>query len=483
VSLNGATLIFGASTTPTSGAVTSGPIGTGTLNLNVGSTILSSNNFTVANAINVGAGFTFGGTTATNNLTLSGAVNFLNNSPIISVASPFVTGTISGPITGPVAATTAFTKAGPGVLVVSNSSNNLNGGKVVVAGGVLDLGSATAIEAAAATGSAASGVQVNAGAVFNIAGFGTSIGSLSGNSPTTGGMVTNSGAAATLTLGADNTNQTFAGVITNATNALSLTKSGTGAQTLSGVNTYTGPTNVSQGKLIVSGSLSGTTSTTVASGATLASGPGFAATGATNYINGNLSLSAGGTVAPGDTGGSGTSTVGQLSLGGNLAAAGATAHLSIELGGTTAGTQYDQLLVSSSSTVSLANISLDVSLINSFIPFSGTITGSTQNLDGNAFYLIVGANTNASGTFSNATGTDPNLPGYSTFFVGSQEFAVSYSANYNGGLNSEFATGSGHDVAIMAVPEPNSMSMLAGSLGLALGLQRFRRRRSRAHAH
>jgi hypothetical protein len=33
-------------------------------------------------------------------------------------------------------------------------------------------------------------------------------------------------------------------------------------------------------------------------------------------------------------------------------------------------------------------------------------------------------------------------------------------------------------VAIMAIPEPNSLAMLAGSMGLALGLQRFRRRRS-----
>jgi len=32
-------------------------------------------------------------------------------------------------------------------------------------------------------------------------------------------------------------------------------------------------------------------------------------------------------------------------------------------------------------------------------------------------------------------------------------------------------------VALLVVPEPNAMSMLAGSLGLALGLQRFRRRR------
>ena len=33
-------------------------------------------------------------------------------------------------------------------------------------------------------------------------------------------------------------------------------------------------------------------------------------------------------------------------------------------------------------------------------------------------------------------------------------------------------------VLMLAIPEPNSWSMLLGSLGIALGLQRFRRRRS-----
>ena len=51
-------------------------------------------------------------------------------------------------------------------------------------------------------------------------------------------------------------------------------------------------------------------------------------------------------------------------------------------------------------------------------------------------------------------------------------FAISYAANFG----ADTLTG-GNDVAVMAIPEPNAMSMLAGSFGLALGLQRFRRRR------
>ena len=81
------------------------------------------------------------------------------------------------------------------------------------------------------------------------------------------------------------------------------------------------------------------------------------------------------------------------------------------------------------------------------------------------------------GTFANAGAADGNLTGFGTYNLGGQEFAISYTADINGNLGAGSFTG-GHDIALMAVPEPNSLAMLAGSLGMALGLQRFRRRRS-----
>jgi autotransporter-associated beta strand protein len=70
----------------------------------------------------------------------------------------------------------------------------------------------------------------------------------------------------TLTVGADNTSTTFSGVISGNGN---LTKVGTGMFTLSGANTYTGQTSVQAGILQVTGSLSPSSTISVAPGAQL----------------------------------------------------------------------------------------------------------------------------------------------------------------------------------------------------------------------
>jgi autotransporter-associated beta strand protein len=60
--------------------------------------------------------------------------------------------------------------------------------------------------------------------------------------------------ASTLTVGADNTTTVYAGTFVNGgTATLGLTKVGTGALTNTGVNTYTGPTTISNGSLVIGG--------------------------------------------------------------------------------------------------------------------------------------------------------------------------------------------------------------------------------------
>jgi hypothetical protein len=121
---------------------------------------------------------------------------------------------------------------------------------------------------------------------------------------------------------------------------------------------------------------------------------------------------------------------------------------------------------------------LDLSLANSFNPT--TLTMATFNvgtqqaeMNGSMIFIIKGSTIAVSGTFGNQGAEDDNFHGYATYNLGGQLFAISYGANAGAGT----FTG-GNDVALMAIPEPNSLAMLAGSIGMALGLQRFRRRRS-----
>ncbi len=128
-----------------------------------------------------------------------------------------------------------------------------------------------------------------------------------------GGVVTNSGGAASvLTLGENNSTTnfyngapyaaTYAGSLQNGAGGLGVTKTGTGLQTLSGASTYTGATTVSAGVLSVTGSLdsggavavnnTGTLSGTGSVGAvTMAAGSSLRP-GATNLDNATGTLTA-----------------------------------------------------------------------------------------------------------------------------------------------------------------------------------------------
>ena len=137
VSLAAGSLMLGANSTG-SGPVTKGPLGVGTLLVGAGTTLLSDGTArSVANAVTVGGDFTFGGLTAGNGVTLSGAIDLGASGRTITVTSPAVTSTLSGPLTS-TATGTALTKAGPGVLVLSGTTSNLGGAGITVANKVYD---------------------------------------------------------------------------------------------------------------------------------------------------------------------------------------------------------------------------------------------------------------------------------------------------------------------------------------------------------
>jgi fibronectin-binding autotransporter adhesin len=230
-------------------------------------------------------------------------------------------------------------------------------------------------------------VTMNSDGLLDLNGNEAALGSLAGNG--TVNLV-----SATLTVGGANTSTTYGGVITGSGGGL--TKTGTGTLTLTGSNLYTGTTTVSAGTLLVNGSQPGSAVTLI--GGTLG---GVGTVGPVTAT--------GGTVSPGQSPG--------ILSSGNLALSGSSA-LSIELNGTTPGTQYDQL----------------------------NVTGAV-NLSGAPLSATIGfaANPGTSFTIIQNDGTDPvqgafaGLPEGSTLAIGGQGFQISYKG------------GDGNDVVLVRV--------------------------------
>ncbi|MDI1315147.1 autotransporter-associated beta strand repeat-containing protein, partial [Prosthecobacter sp.] len=337
--LNEGTLILGASSSPSGAGVTlvagnTGPLGIGTLTIAGGTTLMSGGAVqTIANNVVVNGNFTFGGPVAGNGVILNGTVNLGTTTRTITVTSPQNVSTLGGAVSG----TGGLSKAGNGVLKLSSTANNY-GGSTTILGGLLQLGVAGVIP----DGSA---LIVGAGGAFDLNGKNETLGSLAGDTATTGGLITNSVAATstTLTIGADNTSTTFAGVLTDtkagvaSTGNLLLTKTGTGVQTLTGTNTYAGATLVTGGNLQVGSggvgsvtssafTVSGTGTTTTVSGvsgtpattstvsANQLAAPTLSGTGTVGAVTLG-SLSTVGVLRPGDAAGS---TPGTLTLTGAL---------------------------------------------------------------------------------------------------------------------------------------------------------------------
>jgi hypothetical protein len=193
----------------------------------------------------------------------------------------------------------------------------------------------------------------------------------------------------------------------------------------------------------------------VAAGATIASGNNpFSFVSSLTAASDN---SGGGTVAPGQTLG-GLNSIGLLTVNGALTLGsgsfGSTtgkAHLSMELGGTSAGADYDQ--ISTTGAVSLLNADASIHLINAYTP----------QLGDTLILILNGSNSAVTGSFANINGftaTEGSL-----VFVDSQPFTVTYAYNGDGFAN---------DVALVSVPEPGTYALLALS---ALSLAAWRRRR------
>ncbi len=122
-----------------------------------------------------------------------------------------------------------------------------------------------------------------------------------GDGGTTGSIVGNVENNGTLIFNRSNS-YTFAGIISdNGIDAGKVVQAGSGNTILTGINTYTGPTQVNAGTLSVNGSIASSSLTTVNSGGTL---------GGTGTV-GDVRINAGGALAPGNS-------IGTLTVQGNL---------------------------------------------------------------------------------------------------------------------------------------------------------------------
>jgi autotransporter-associated beta strand protein len=145
-----------------------------------------------------------------------------------------------------------LTKSGTGTWILAGATNTYSNPTNVNAG-TLKMGSHDPLP----SGAGRSNVSVNGGAnagsagTLDLAGFNLSINGLAGSSGTVAGLVVNDAAAtvSTLTLGNNNAGSTFNGVLADGAGTLALTKTGSGAQTLNGPNTHSGPTAIQQGTL------------------------------------------------------------------------------------------------------------------------------------------------------------------------------------------------------------------------------------------
>ncbi|BDV36763.1 hypothetical protein DSM21852_00160 [Methylocystis bryophila] len=258
---NNGTLAFYRSDSVTFGGVISGAgalsqFGSGTLiltaaNSYTGGTTITSGVLQAAANGSIGSGSVTldGGAFQVGNNGLAFANHFVLDA---GAANTIDTQAFSLSLSGGVSGAGGFAKQGAGVLTLSGAS--LYTGATSVGAGTLRAGAAGAFAPASA-------FTVGSGATLDLNGFNQTIGSLSGPGAVTLG-------AATLTTGGDGTSSLFSGAISGAGG---LVKTGTGAFTLTGANSYTGGTTISSGILqIGNGGTTGSIAGDVTNNGTLA---------------------------------------------------------------------------------------------------------------------------------------------------------------------------------------------------------------------
>ena len=310
--------------------------GTFTLNLNNQLMTIFAGGFTVT-----------GGQMTLQSGTLTvGAVNGIFNTPVTGANAL----TISAKITG---SGVSISKSGAGDLILTNDSNDFTGkvygqnGSGVYFSSIADAGVASAVGAGSLVQTGLNNTMVYTGTgastnrTFEVTGGGSDTLRNNGTGALiwTGSFSNTKSGASTLTLSGTNTggSNEFRGNLVDGSFAMGLTKADSNTWILAGANTYTGATTVSAGTLQIgnggtTGLLSGSSSISVSSGATLAFSRSNTITQGTDFNSvisgaGNLTkLSSGTLVLSGSNTYTGTTSINAGTL--QIGASGTTGSLS-----------------------------------------------------------------------------------------------------------------------------------------------------------
>lgn len=348
---------------------------------------------------------------------------------------------------GQMAGSASLTKKGTGTLLLNQA--NTYGGGTVISNGVLRVGIANAVPS-----SGAGNVSVISPGVLDLNTFSDSINALIGS----GTVDTVAGGASILTVGNNDASGTFSGVLQNTAGTLGLTKVGTGTETLTAANTYSGATTMNLGGLVLSNlSAVGSSALTVNAGsvdvqtslnlASLAGSGGGIANSTVNpvtiTVNGSAATTFSGFIWDGAGGGNialkilGTTS---LTLGGNNTYTGGTyvgsgATFAIPNGGAPNNANVSGFLIASN----LATLSLSGTSTSPGTPTNVlTVDGATVSFTSSALGKIWGGQFQGSANTTNRILNQVSFGGDTSF------------KNFNGVVNFEAATGNARFINIPA---------------------------------
>lgn len=397
-----------------SGALSKASPGTlvlsGTNSFSGGLSVAGTNGVTALDAASLGSGTVT--LNASSLLDLDGPFQTITNNFVLAGDATIRVDNATQTLTGVISGTGALTVTGTRHLELSGT-NTATGAVTVQGFLVLSNGNALADSVA---------VTINSGELEVSSGSSETIASIA----STGGRLALQG---TLTVGSDNSSTSVSGPLISVG---SLIKVGTGTLTLADTSNFYGAAQVSAGTLLITDSLSNSSGVSVASGATLA-GTGTAPA---------VTIASGGNLSPGNAG------PGRLAIAGNLVI-NSGGNLVLDVAGTTAVTQYDQVDVAGTVAISGANISVT----HSYVAANGdtynvitndgadAITGTFSGIAEGGSFVAGGNSSNLITSYESGDGNDlrltntllPGVPTAVTAVAGNASVVVSFTAPASNG--------------------------------------------------